>query len=115
MFQYKFSLSFHNLYLIYILHCRLVGDCLLSTGFLSYSGPFNQEFRNKLNKNWQKELDHRRIPFTSDLNLISMLVDNATASCISFISYILEPPVYISFHLSVGICCLDVFFDNTYG
>ncbi|XP_056012226.1 dynein axonemal heavy chain 8-like [Ostrea edulis] len=57
---------------------RLVGDCLLSTGFLSYSGPFNQEFRNKLIRNWQKELDHRRIPFTSDLNLISMLVDNAT-------------------------------------
>ncbi|XP_052240013.1 dynein axonemal heavy chain 8-like isoform X2 [Dreissena polymorpha] len=57
---------------------RLVGDVLLCTGFLSYSGPFNQEFRNKLISNWQKEMFNRRIPFTTDLNLINMLVDNAT-------------------------------------
>jgi len=59
---------------------RLVGDVLLCTGFLSYSGPFNQEFRNKLISNWQKEMYQRRIPFTNDLNLINMLVDNATVS-----------------------------------
>ncbi|XP_052798280.1 dynein axonemal heavy chain 8-like [Mya arenaria] len=57
---------------------RLVGDVLLCTGFLSYSGPFNQEFRNKLIGNWQKEMYQRKIPFTTELNLINMLVDNAT-------------------------------------
>ncbi|XP_053374157.1 dynein axonemal heavy chain 8-like [Mercenaria mercenaria] len=57
---------------------RLVGDVLLCTGFLSYSGPFNQEFRSKLISNWQKEMYQRRIPYTNDLNLITMLVDNAT-------------------------------------
>lgn len=57
---------------------RLVGDVLLCTGFLSYSGPFNQEFRNKLQGDWQAELTRRKIPFTENLNLTAMLVDNAT-------------------------------------
>jgi len=60
---------------------RLVGDVLLCTGFLSYSGPFNQEFRNKLISNWQKEMFNCKIPFSAELNLINMLVDNATVSC----------------------------------
>ena len=60
--------------------CRLVGDVLLATGFLSYSGPFNQTFRSKLRENWQAELTRRRIPFTDSLNIIAMLVDNATVS-----------------------------------
>ncbi|XP_052061669.1 dynein axonemal heavy chain 8-like [Mytilus californianus] len=57
---------------------RLVGDILLCTGFLSYSGPFNQEFRDKLITNWQKEMFARKIPFSGDINLITMLVDNTT-------------------------------------
>ncbi|XP_030831333.1 dynein heavy chain 5, axonemal isoform X2 [Strongylocentrotus purpuratus] len=57
---------------------RLVGDVLMATGFLSYSGPFNQEFRSKLLKDWQKEMKTRKIPFTLNLNLIEMLVENTT-------------------------------------
>ena len=57
---------------------RLVGDVLLLTGFLSYSGPFNQEYRTALQKSWCKELKSRNIPFTADLNLTEMLVDNTT-------------------------------------
>ncbi|KAG2458608.1 DYH5 protein, partial [Polypterus senegalus] len=83
---------------------RLVGDVLLATGFLSYSGPFNQEYRNLLLKLWKKEMSTNRIPYSDDikalkahsatqplacliicssislqdLNLINMLVDNAT-------------------------------------
>ncbi|XP_046353935.2 dynein axonemal heavy chain 5-like isoform X1 [Haliotis rufescens] len=59
---------------------RLVGDVLLATGFLSYSGPFNQEFRSLMLRNWKKEMIQSKIPFTDDLNIISMLVDNATIS-----------------------------------
>ena len=57
---------------------RLVGDVLLATGFLSYSGPFNQEYRNMLRNGWEKELTQRKIPFSQDLNITGMLVDNAT-------------------------------------
>merc|ERR1740137_135306 len=57
---------------------RLVGDVLLATGFLSYSGPFNQEFRTQLLTDWQSELKTRKIPYSTDLNITAMLVDNAT-------------------------------------
>ncbi|EDO35603.1 predicted protein [Nematostella vectensis] len=57
---------------------RLVGDVLVCTGFLSYSGPFNQEFRELLMSNWQKEMKSRKIPFTSNLNVTGMMVDGAT-------------------------------------
>ncbi|XP_044176214.1 LOW QUALITY PROTEIN: dynein axonemal heavy chain 5-like [Acropora millepora] len=57
---------------------RLVGDVLLCTGFLSYSGPFNQEFRDMLISKWQKDMKTRKIPFTANLNVTAMLVDAAT-------------------------------------
>ncbi|NXT68932.1 DYH5 protein, partial [Chaetops frenatus] len=57
---------------------NLVGDVLLATGFLSYSGPFNQEYRNLLLQLWKKEMDNSKIPYSKNLNLTAMLVDNAT-------------------------------------
>ncbi|XP_051465193.1 dynein axonemal heavy chain 5-like [Apus apus] len=59
---------------------NLVGNVLLATGFLSYSGPFNQEYRNLLLQLWKKEMDNNKIPYSHDLNLTGMLVDNATVS-----------------------------------
>ncbi|CAI5780204.1 dynein heavy chain 5, axonemal [Podarcis lilfordi] len=59
---------------------RLVGDVLLATAFLSYSGPFNQEFRNLLLTGWQKEMKTRKIPFGNNLNLTEMLIDAPTVS-----------------------------------
>ncbi|CAK1540075.1 unnamed protein product [Leptosia nina] len=57
---------------------RLVGDILLLTGFLSYSGPFNQEFRSLLNSNWLAELLRRKIPVSMNLNITDQLTDTAT-------------------------------------
>lgn len=57
---------------------RLVGDVVILTGFLSYTGPFNQEFRALLQKTWQHELDKRRIPFTSTINIVERLTDTTT-------------------------------------
>uniref|UniRef100_A0A8C8C8Z2 Dynein, axonemal, heavy chain 5 n=1 Tax=Oncorhynchus tshawytscha TaxID=74940 RepID=A0A8C8C8Z2_ONCTS len=59
---------------------RLVGDVLLATAFLSYSGPFNQEFRNLLLTDWQREMKNRHIPFGNNLNLTEMLIDAPTVS-----------------------------------
>ena len=58
--------------------CRLVGDVLLATGFLSYLGPFNQNFRTLLLGRWEKEMTANKIPFSENLNLINMLTDAAT-------------------------------------
>uniref|UniRef100_A0A8C3Y604 Dynein, axonemal, heavy chain 5 n=1 Tax=Catharus ustulatus TaxID=91951 RepID=A0A8C3Y604_CATUS len=43
---------------------NLVGNVLLATGFLSYSGPFNQEYRNLLLQLWKKEMDNSKIPYS---------------------------------------------------
>ena len=55
---------------------RLVGDVLLACGFLSYSGPFNQDFRTLIMKGWKKELISNKIPF-SDVS-INMFFFNGT-------------------------------------
>ena len=59
---------------------RLVGDVLLGTSFLSYSGPFNQEFRQKVETNWQNQLSLKQIPFSRKLNVTSLLVDGPTVA-----------------------------------
>ncbi|KAK0178414.1 hypothetical protein PV328_002364 [Microctonus aethiopoides] len=59
---------------------KLVGDVLLATGFLSYCGPYNQQYRARLVTSWMDILTDREIPFTKNLNIISMLVDSATVS-----------------------------------
>ncbi|CAG9857423.1 unnamed protein product [Phyllotreta striolata] len=60
--------------------CRLVGDVLLATGFLSYCGPYNQEFRANLVKFWMDTLQKHQIPYTQQLNITNMLVENAVVS-----------------------------------
>lgn len=57
---------------------RLVGDVLLATGFLSYCGPYNQEFRANLVNTWMSHLQDKSIPFTQNLNITNMLVDSST-------------------------------------
>jgi len=58
---------------------RLVGDVLLLCAFMSYSGPFNADFRSLQMASWKKELQGRDIPFTRNLNVTEQLVDSATS------------------------------------
>lgn len=59
---------------------RLVGDIVILVGFLGYCGPFNQEFRNNLQKTWLDALMRRKIPVTATLSIIDSLTDTATVS-----------------------------------
>ncbi|VDP92730.1 unnamed protein product [Echinostoma caproni] len=59
---------------------RLIGDSLVGTAFLSYSGPFNQDFRFRLSSHWFKELASRQIPYTVNLDLINMLTEGPVVS-----------------------------------
>lgn len=57
---------------------RLVGDVICLTAFLSYTGPFNQEFRARFQTEWMDELVVRLIPVTSNINVIESLTDMPT-------------------------------------
>ena len=59
---------------------RLIGDPLLACSFLSYSGPFNSEFRDMLMEQWQKLLHVKKLPYTDDLNVVSMLITDTDAA-----------------------------------
>ncbi|EFN74803.1 Dynein heavy chain 8, axonemal [Camponotus floridanus] len=57
---------------------RLVGDVLVLTGFLSYCGPFNQEFRVLLQRKWFDFIQDRKIPISVTINIVNTLTDTAT-------------------------------------
>ena len=59
---------------------RLIGDTLLACSFLSYSGPFNTEFRDMLMEQWQTLLKKVKLPFTESLNVVNMLITDTDAA-----------------------------------
>lgn len=55
---------------------QLVGDVAKACAFVSYCGPFNSNFRNKLiNDYFGNDLVQRGIPLTEDLEMTNFLVD----------------------------------------
>jgi len=58
---------------------RLVGDVALACAFVTYCGPFNSEFRDKLtNEQFRGEMLRQRLPASEHLNLVKFLVDEGT-------------------------------------
>lgn len=58
----------------------LLGDVIVLTGFLSYSGPFNQEYRMHILESWYKKMNEKGIPNFPELNIIDKLADPPTIS-----------------------------------
>jgi dynein heavy chain len=57
---------------------RLVGDCALACAFMSYCGPFNKTFRDKLVQDYFiADMIDKKVAFTRDLSLIEMLTNDA--------------------------------------
>lgn len=58
---------------------RLAGDCAVACAFISYCGPFNQEFRKYLiNDKFITDCKAQNVPVTTDLDVVSLLVDVGT-------------------------------------
>merc|ERR1719160_17454 len=58
---------------------KLVGDCALVCGFVTFCGPFNSEFRDKLNYDmFLKETHSRGVPALDKVDLVAFLVDQGT-------------------------------------
>ncbi|XP_011862155.1 PREDICTED: dynein heavy chain 2, axonemal [Vollenhovia emeryi] len=56
----------------------LPGDCLISTGFVSYLGPFVSNYRQELLSIWFKEVCDREIPTAPNLDVKEFLADPST-------------------------------------
>ncbi|RLN87140.1 hypothetical protein BBJ28_00011147, partial [Nothophytophthora sp. Chile5] len=58
---------------------RLVGDCAVACAFVSYCGPFNQDFRSYMVQNkFVPDCEARSVPVTVDIDVITFLVDIGT-------------------------------------
>ena len=58
---------------------KLTGDCAIAAAFVSYCGPFNQEFRAYLVKDkFTNDCIKRGVPCTADIDVIEFSVDQAT-------------------------------------
>merc|ERR1719262_966349 len=58
---------------------RLIGDTALSCAFVTFCGPFNSEFRDKLNGEiFLQDCHTRGVPASEKVNLVEFLVDQGT-------------------------------------
>ena len=54
---------------------NVIGDVVISSGVIGYSGPFTPNYRSQLIADWNKALDEFKIPHTEGTNIITCLQD----------------------------------------
>lgn len=60
---------------------KIIGNCLLSAGFLAYNGPFSYEYRNEMvYNNWQNNIINKKIPLTQPFRLETQLTNDVEIS-----------------------------------
>ena len=58
---------------------RLVGDVAVACAFISYCGPFNQDFRKyMIETKFMGDCKAQNVPVSADLDVITLLVDIGT-------------------------------------
>ena len=59
----------------------LTGDCLTTSAFLSYVGPFNFDFRKKMvYEDWREDIKKRNIPMSLVFKIESLLTNDVEIS-----------------------------------
>ncbi|KZC13452.1 Dynein heavy chain 10, axonemal [Dufourea novaeangliae] len=59
----------------------IVGNCVLSAGFLAYSGPFSYEYRNQmLYEEWKNSIVEKRIPLIENFKIDTQLSNDVEIS-----------------------------------
>lgn len=58
----------------------LPGDCLLSSGFISYMGPFLLKYRDELVSKWTIAVEAEKIPKSNPYSFTEFLSDPARVS-----------------------------------
>lgn len=60
---------------------NIIGNCLISAGFLAYCGPFTYEYRNRMLYNdWWNNLLAKKIPFTDTFTIETQLSNDVEIS-----------------------------------
>lgn len=60
---------------------KIIGNSLLSSGFLAYCGPFSYEFRDEMIYNdWSRSIMEKKIPLSQPFNIQTQLSDDVEIS-----------------------------------
>lgn len=58
----------------------IVGDVVMASSFVSYSGPFNKKFRNHMNEEFIKFIRENKVPVSADPNPVKILTPESVVA-----------------------------------